>query len=159
MPLSDFMMRATGQARTLENDLTVELLSGLVTEVGLLTPLALALRKREAHRVIKKCGTFLLIRLEKELEEDAIELLFEAAGLGTDTHLSSYETQIKGEEEHYGRKLTPRERLVDRAQRLDIVIKAIWAFGCGGCRANEKQVHAFIRLHHPEQDQFNGGKK
>lgn len=139
--------------------LEIEFVAGLLTEVGIVTSLVRSLDDAEAQRVVTRCGKYLRHVLEEQLGYDAVESLYCAAGLGSDSHLGPdrWESRASGpDQEDYGRNLEGKQRLADRAQRLDNVVMAIAQFGFEGLRNNREHVCSFLYERRPRAEHFKG---
>lgn len=120
---------------------------GLLAEIGLIRTLIASLNDDVAQSVVSRCGEYLRCALEKELGYDRMNHLFQAAGLGPASHLDYEWSEARimvNDELDYGRQLTPKERLTDRAQRLDSVAKLIVEFGFNGIRSDQKKACAYL---------------
>lgn len=147
------------QAQPTSNRLETDLLAGLLTEIGVISSLIRSLDEDEAQQVVTRCGEYLRHALEKQLGYDAMERICRAAGLGPDSHLRTdpYESRASGpDQEDYGHNLTGKQRLADRAQRLDNVTMAIAQFGFEGLRRNQQHVCKFLRERGPKAVRVEG---
>ena len=124
-----------------------KILAGILAEIGLIKTLIAPLDDDDAQQVVSKCGEYLRYTLEEELGYERMDHLFQAAGLGPASHLAPKwsEARIMGTDNlDYERPLTPRERLTDRAQRLDSIAKLIVEFGFNGIRSYQKKACAYL---------------
>lgn len=130
-----------------------ELLKGFMIEIGIITSFVTGLDVNEAQRIVTRYGEYLRHALEENLGYAAMDDVFKAAGLGPASHLKPDPCEARimvSDPQDYGRQLTPRERLVDRAQRLDNVTKAVEKFGYEGCRHHRNRVIMYLYDRRPK---------
>lgn len=124
-----------------------KVIAGLLAEIGLIRTLIASLNDDVAQSVVSRCGEYLRCALEKELGYDRMNDLFEAVGLFSASHFAyewSEKRNMKIDKLDYGRQLTSRERLTDRAQRLDSIAKLIVEFGFSGIRNDQEKACAYL---------------
>lgn len=124
-----------------------KVIAGLLAEIGLIRTLIASLNDDVAQSVVSRCGKYLRCALEEELGYERVDLLFQAAGLGPASHLDYEWSEARimvTDELDYGRQLITKERLTDRAQRLDNVAKLVMEFGFNGIRRDQKKACAYL---------------
>lgn len=127
--------------------LETEIVAGLLTKVNVFSLIVRSLDDGEAQRAVTLCGEYLRHAIEGQLGYDAMENLFRAAGLGPASHLTPEWSEgriIVVDELDYGRQLTPKERLTDRSQRLNVIAKLIMAFGFNSIRNDQQKACAYL---------------
>lgn len=132
-----------------------KIITGLLAEIGLIRTLIAPLGDDDAQQVVSRCGEYLRCALEEKLGYERMDHLFQAAGLGPASHLAPEWSEARivvTDELDFGGQLTPRERLTDRAQRLDGIAKLIVEFGFNGIRSDQKKACAYLFELRPSAD-------
>lgn len=123
------------------------IIAGLLTEIGLIKTLIAHLDDDDAQQVVFQCGEYLRSALEEKLGYERMDHLFRAAGLGPASHFAPEWSEARimvTDELEYGRQLAAKERLTDRAQRLDSIAKLIVKFGLNGICSDQEKACAYL---------------
>lgn len=129
------------------NHNATKFIAGLLAEIGPIRTLIAHLDEDDAQQVVFQCGKYLRSTLEEKLGYKRMDQLFQAAGLGPASHFAPDWSEVRImiiDEREYGRKLTARERLTDRAQRLDSIAKLIVKFGLNGICSDQEKACAYL---------------
>lgn len=129
-------------------------IAGLLAEIGIIRTLITSLKDEVLRPVVSRCGEYLRCALEEDLRYGRMGHRIQSAGLGPSSHPShewcgSEAWVMVPDELDYRRQLIRKERLTERAQRLDSITKIIAEFGFSGIRSSQKKACAHLFEIHP----------